>query len=381
MIRFLIKIYYNKKMRKKLLPQNRDTVKRLGIFSWSIIGFLLIVALFFYIIYLIKIAIIPLIIAIAIAYLVSPLTVLLERKMRRGFAVTITYIIFTGVIALIFFFLIPVIVDQFQVFLDHFPSYVENLNLTISNFFENSAIINYIENLSGQSIVTPEISSITQYLMGRFDLENISILEQATVFTKSIMNIVLYFLVGPLLSIYILMDINKFKEKFTRVIPKRYRKDAINTIDRISYVAGRYIRGQLLVSIIVGVLCTVTLLILRVDFAILLGAIAGIFNLIPLLGPIIGAIPAALAALFISPLKAILVIIFFIAIQQIDNYLISPNVMKYQVGVHPGLIIFSLIAGGALFGFWGLLIAVPTTAIIQETLRYYLLDKNRHISR
>ena len=117
------------------------------------------------------------------------------------------------------------------------------------------------------------------------------------------------------------------------------------------------------------------------DFAILLGATAGIFNLIPLLGPIIGGIPAALAALFISPLKALLVIILFIAVQQIDNYVISPNVMKYQVGVHPGLIIFSLIAGGALFGFWGLLIAVPTVAIIQETLRYYLLDKNRLTSR
>ena len=90
---------------------------------------------------------------------------------------------------------------------------------------------------------------------------------------------------------------------------------------------------------------------------------------------------AALAALFISPLKAILVILLFIAIQQIDNYIITPNVMRYQVRVHPGLIIFSLIAGGALFGFWGLIIAVPTVAILQETLRYYLLDKNKPTSR
>jgi len=100
----------------------------------------------------------------------------------------------------------------------------------------------------------------------------------------------------------------------------------------------------------VGSLCTIVLLILRVDFAVLLGFIAGLFNLIPFLGPIIGAIPAALTALFISPIKALLVILLFIAVQQIDNYFISPNIMKHQVGVHPGVIIFSLITGGAIFG-------------------------------
>lgn len=367
-------------MRKKP-HQNRDALKRLGIFSWSIIGFLIIAALFFYVIYLIRIAVIPLIIAMAIAYLVSPLMLLLKRRMRRGFAVALTYLVFTGIIGLTFFFFIPVIVDQFRVFMGSFPSYIENLNNTISDFVQRSIIINSVENLTGQEIVAPDMGAISQYFMNRFDLENMNLFEQATAFTRSIINIVVYFIVGPLLGIYILMDIDRLKDVFIRAMPKRYRRDALNTMDMISNVAGRYIRGQILVSLIVGILCTIVLLVLRVDFAILLGAIAGIFNLIPLLGPIIGGIPAALAALFISPLKALLVILLFIAVQQIDNYVISPNVMKYQVGVNPGLIIFSLIAGGALFGFWGLLIAVPTVAIIQETLRYYLLDKNRPASR
>jgi predicted PurR-regulated permease PerM len=122
------------------------------------------------------------------------------------------------------------------------------------------------------------------------------------------------------------------------------------------------------------------LLILRVDFAVLLGFIAGIFNLIPFLGPVIGAIPAALTAFFISPLKAVLVILLFIGVQQLDNYLISPNIMKYQVGVNPGIIIFSLVAAGSVFGIAGLLIAVPTVAIIQEILRYYFLDRKKMAS-
>lgn len=368
-------------MRKNRPPQNRDGIKRIGIFSWSIIGFLVIAALFFYIVYLIRIAVIPLLIAMGIAYLISPLMLLFKRKMRKGLAVALTYIIFTGVIGAIFFFLIPVIIDQFRVFIESFPSYIENLNITLNDFFERSALINYIESLTGQEVIAPDIGAISQYLMGRFDFENMDLVAQATAFTRSLINIVLYFVVGPLLGIYILMDVDRLREVFIRIMPKKYRKDISNTMDRINNVAGRYIRGQLLISVIVGVLCTVVLLILRIDFAILLGAIAGILNIIPLLGPIIGAIPAALAALFISPLKAILVILLFIAIQQIDNYVITPNVMKYQVKVHPGLIIFSLMAGGALFGFWGLIIAVPTVAILQETMRYYLLDKNRPISR
>ena len=368
-------------MRKLRSSQNRDTIKRIGIFSWSVIGFLLIAALFFYVIYLIRIAVIPLFIAMAIAYLISPLMHLLNRKMRRGFAVTITYILFTGIVALIFFFIIPIIVDQFRVFIDKFPSYLLNLNDTIDTFFRDSIIIGSIENMLGKEIVTPDTNGITKYFMGRFNFEEMNLLEQATMFTRSIINIVLYLVVGPLLGVYILKDIDKLKRGFISIIPGKYRRPVVNTMDRINHVAGRYIRGQIFISIIVGVLCTVVLLVLKVDFAVLLGAIAGIFNLIPLLGPWIGAIPAALAALFISPLKALLVIILFIAVQQFDSYVISPNVMKYQVGVNPGLIIFSLMAGGALFGFWGLLIAVPTVAIIQETLKYYLLERNKAASR
>lgn len=353
------------------------TIKNIGIFSWSVIGFLLIVTLFFYIIYLIKIAIIPLILAIAIAYLLTPIVILLQKKMRRVFAVTITYIIFTGIIFTIFFFIIPIIIDQFRTFIDKFPVYVENLTKIINDFLQNSVLIKNTENLIGKEIIPKDVSSITKYLISRINLEEIDIFQRATTVGMLVFNTVLYLIVGPLLGIYILNYTDKIKTTFIKIIPKRFKNQTTIILERINKVAGRYVRGQILVSLIVGILCTIVLLVLKVDFAILLGSIAGLLNMIPLLGPIIGAIPAALTALFISPPKALLVILLFIAVQQIDNYIISPNIMKYQVGVHPGIIIFSLMAGGALFGIWGLLIAVPTVAILQEILRYYLLEKNK----
>jgi predicted PurR-regulated permease PerM len=353
------------------------TIKNIGIFSWSVIGFLLIAALFFYIIYLIKIAIIPLILAIAIAYLLTPIVILLQKKMRRVFAVTITYIIFIGIIFTIFFFIIPIIIDQFRTFMDKFPAYIENLTKIINDFLQNSVLIKSAENLIGKEIIPKDVSSITQYFISSINLEEIDIFQRATTVGMLVFNTVLYLIVGPLLGIYILNYTDKIKTTFIKIIPKRFKNQTTIILERINKVAGRYVRGQILVSIIVGILCTIVLLVLKVDFAILLGSIAGLLNMIPLLGPIIGAIPAALTALFISPPKALLVILLFIAVQQIDNYIISPNIMKYQVGVHPGIIIFSLMAGGALFGIWGLLIAVPTVAILQEILRYYLLEKNK----
>lgn len=364
-------------MRIKKLSNSNKTIKNIGIFSWSIIGFLIIVSLIFYIIYLIRLAIIPLILAIAIAYLLTPIVALLQKKMRRIFAVTITYLIFIGIVFTTFFFIIPIMIDQFQTFIDKLPLYMQNLTKVINNFLQNSIIIKNAENIIGKEIIPKDASGITQYLISRLNLEEIDIFQRATTLGRSVINIVLYLIVGPLLGIYILNYTDKIKTTFMRIIPRKFKNQTAIILDRINKVAGRYIRGQILISIIVGILCTIVLLVLKVDFAVLLGFTAGLLNMIPLLGPIIGAVPAALTALFISPLKALLVILLFVAVQQIDNYVISPNILKYQIGVHPGIIIFSLMAGGALFGIWGLIIAVPTVAILQEILKYYLLEKNK----
>lgn len=354
------------------------TIKNIGIFSWSVIGFLLITALFFYIIYLIRIAIIPLILAIAIAYLLTPIVTLLQKKMRRVFSVTITYIIFIGIIFTIFFFIIPIIIDQFRTFMDKFPAYMENLTRVINDFLQKSIIIKNAEGLIGKELIPKDVSGITQYLISRINLEEIDIFRQAATVGMLAFNTVLYLIVGPLLGIYILNYAHKIKTTFIKIIPKRFKNHTTIILERINKVGGRYIIARLLISIIVGILCTIVLLVLKVEnFAILLGFIAGLLNMIPLLGPIIGAIPAALAALFISPSKSLLVILLFVAIQLIDVYVLSPIVLKYQIGVHPGIMIFSLMAGGALFGIWGLFFAVPAVAILQEILKYYLLEKNK----
>jgi len=327
-----------------------------------------------------KAAIIPLLIGIIIAYMLIPLVKLLRKKMRKIFAVSLTYIIFLSIIFVLLFFIIPLVIEQFKIFIEKIPFYLEGITKFLNNFLKNNLILKNLGNITGFNFVPANSQEITKYILNNFNLNNINIFQSATTVTKTAFNIFLNFIIGPVLGFYILKDTDIIIKTFIKIIPHNYKYQAVTVISKINNVFGKYVRGQLIISLIVGSLCTIVLLILRVDFAVLLGFIAGLFNLIPFLGPIIGAIPAALTALFISPIKALLVILLFIAVQQIDNYFISPNIMKHQVGVHPGVIIFSLIAGGAIFGWFGLLLAVPTIAIIQELLRYYLIEKKQDAS-
>ncbi len=356
-------------------------MKNIGIFSWSMIGFIIIIVLIFYIIYLVRTAITPLLIGIIIAYMLIPLVKLLQRKMRKIFAVTISYIVFIAIIFVIMFFLIPLVVEQFKTFIMRIPFYMQSLSDYLSNLVATNTLIQNVQDFFQIESTQLSVEEISKYLLGLLNIENFNIFRGATTVTRTVFSIVLNFVIGPILGFYILKDTEMIRSAFLKIIPARKRLEIDTIFTKINRVFSRYIRGQLIISFIVGVLCTIALLILRIDFAVLLGFMAGLFNLIPFLGPIIGAIPAAFTALFVSPLKALLVVIIFVAIQQIDNYVISPNIMKYQIGLHPGIIIFSLIAGGAVFGWIGLLLAVPVVAIIQEVLRYYLVEKKRPASR
>ena len=355
-------------------------MKKVGIFSWSLIGLLILTALFFYIISLIKAAILPLLIGTIIAYILIPLVKLLRKKMRKIFAVFITYLLFLGIIFVLLFFIIPLVIEQFKIFVVKIPSYIEGVTGFLNNFLKTNSMLKNLGNIIGKESIPSNSKEITQNILSGFNLANINIFQSATTVTKTVFNILLNFIIGPVLGFYILKDADIIASTFIKIIPPKYKNQFVILINKINNVFGKYVRAKLLVSLIVGTLYTIVLLILRVDFAVFLGFTAGILNIIPFLGPVIGAILAALTALYISPLKALLVVLLFVAVQQIDNYFISPIIMKHQVGVHPGVIIFSLIAGGAIFGFLGLLLAVPTVAIIQEILRYYLIEKKQAAS-
>ena len=172
-------------------------------------------------------------------------------------------------------------------------------------------------------------------------------------------------ILGMIIAYYFIVDEKVFKNMILMLAPKRFRNDISYMGRKISKILASFIRGQLLTAFIVGILITIGLLLLKIDYALPLGLISGIANVIPYFGPIIGAIPAILVALLISPIKALWVIGLMLLIQQIDNVFISPKIIEGKLGLHPVTTILSVLIGGEFFGIFGMLFSVLVVAIIK----------------
>jgi len=166
----------------------------------------------------------------------------------------------------------------------------------------------------------------------------------------------------PLMCYYFLVDADKFKSAFKRLFPRHYNERIETTISLMNVMLGNYVRGQLTLSLIMGVLVTLGLTACGVKYALLLGVIAGIAELVPMVGPIIGFVPAALLALATSPVKLLLVVILYAGLHLLENNVLVPRIMGRQMDLHPLTVIIAMMVGAQVFGLIGLLLALPATA-------------------
>jgi predicted PurR-regulated permease PerM len=177
-------------------------------------------------------------------------------------------------------------------------------------------------------------------------------------------------IVVPFWMFYMLNDQKSIAQSLAKLVPKKYHADVRNLrviFDRVLY---SYLRGQVILCFFIGGMCTIGLLVLGVKLSFLLGTIAGILEIIPNIGPFLGAIPAVLVALLTSPSLAIKTAILYAVIQQIENLLLVPKVTKESVKLHPTITMLLLVAGSEVAGVWGILLAVPLTAIIRDLFWY-----------
>ncbi len=175
------------------------------------------------------------------------------------------------------------------------------------------------------------------------------------------------FVIGPIIAFYLLVDLPHIRTVFRSLVPERARGDAMVLARRLSTAIGGYFRGQLAVAFVVGTMSSIGMLIIDLPFWLIVGMVAGVFNMIPLIGPWVGAVPGIIIAITTGGglHQAILVAIVMAIVQQIDNHFISPIVMQRAVKLHPAVVMLALLAGGTLAGFFGLLLAVPATATLK----------------
>lgn len=298
----------------------------------------------------IRVILIPFFIGLVLAYLFNPVVVFLEKKnFSRLGAIYLLIIIFVFVATFFSLIIIPAFVKELEGLVEMLPDYI-SLAQEYVNFLQEEYRRIQLP-IMIQGVINETLHNIEEWF--------ITFVQD---FTETIINSLFYIaliFIAPIISYYLLKDMDLITKNFIQLAPGKLQKIFIELGKDISKIFVGFLRGQIWVSIIVFILISIGLFFLDIKFSLLLGIFAGVTNMIPYFGPFIGSVPAVFVALLNSPLKALLVIILFVVIQQIESSVIAPKIMSENVGLHPITIILSLLAGAELIGVWGLIFAIP----------------------
>lgn len=336
-----------------------ERIRRLGITSWSIAGIFLVLVGIVWALYSVRILWPPLVLAGAVVYLMSPLVDRMHKwRIHRLIGSFVSYLLFIGIGVLLGFLVVPIIGDQLAEFSDRIPQLIDDIGVFLVDLGEGL----------GLSVgVGSALDTLQEWLVDFFDQERIQqMLGQLGTFARTGLDVLIILALGPVLAFYILVDLPGFKERAQRLVPDPARPEVVHVVSQVARVVGGFVRGQLLVALIVGVLSSLGLALLGVPFWLLIGLIAGFLNVIPFIGPFAGGLLAAIVSLVFRDVgTAIWSVVMFTAVQQFDNHVISPNVLKSRVQLNPVFILLALLLGGSIGGFFGLLIAVPAAAALK----------------
>lgn len=312
----------------------------------------------------------PFIWAFVIAFFLNVLLVKIEDKFKskRWQNILIVYIIFFGMITLFFVFITPMVINSIKNLSKEIPGYIDKTQ----EWLENAPSLYYRSN---EYLIVEEIKSTLKDVMDKAR-EGIGPLLNKTI--TQIINLtsgILNFIMGAIISVYILKDKEQFVNGFRRLTYATFSKETADTLGivqrDINRAFSKFFVGKIIDSIIIGILCLIGLWIMKVPYALLISLIVGVTNMIPYFGPFIGMIPAAVITLFDRPIKALWVVIFIFLLQQFDGLYLGPKILGIQVGMKPFWIITAILIGGGFFGVWGMLFAVPVAAVVKSLLDRY----------
>ncbi len=307
-----------------------------------------------------------------LAYILNPAVLYLEsRGMKKIYAVFTLYLIIAGVIFILAFLVMPGIAREVRNLAENMPRYFSN----IKSFVDRLNVL-YTQYMGGLPPMFQGIQKAVIDGIGRIELSlgnSINSLFQGLVnsFTK-IVTLVL----SPILVFYFLVDKEVFKVKIKKLIPVKYKEDILYLAGEIDLSVSKFIRGRIIMAICVGIGTTIFLLILGVDFAIVIGFLTTIGDVIPYIGPFMAFVPAVIFAFISSPIKALWVSIFFVLLQWAENNLLGPKILGTSTGMHPLIILLAIIIGGAMFGVLGMILSVPFIAIAR-IFYHFLVERLR----
>ena len=336
----------------------------------------------------------PFIWGLVISYLLGPLVRTLENKVfcplasklyrrnkrsdghgfARGMSILFSEIIMLAVIAALIYLIIPQLYSSIETIVVNSPTYIDNGTQWLTKLLENYPEI--------EEYAVQALGDVNEFLANWLKntvlpgLGNLITNVGAGVYyvVMAIYNLV----IGIIVSVYMLGSKETFKANAKRVMYTLFSVETVKKIfDGLDFTDKTFmgfINGKLLDSAIIGLICYIGCVLLRMPYALLISVIVGVTNVIPFFGPFIGAVPSALLVLLVDPFKCLIFVIFIIVLQQVDGNIIGPKVLGSSIGINGFWVMFSIILGAGLFGFWGMLLGVPVFVVIY-TLINNLIDR------
>ncbi len=311
----------------------------------------------------------PFIWAVCIAYLLNPIMIYFEKRfnMRRSFSILLIYFLLISIINFTITILSPKIIDSINDLSKELPGYMNTAQQWINENIIKSKLLQY-----SNPFLKENLKEIINEVLGFLNITSTNLVTQAINITSNLFNAIL----GVIISIYLLKDkenlIYNIKRLLYAVLGK-FKSDKVTAFFKIvNKIFSQYIIGKSIDSLIIGIICFVGLLMLKVPYALLISIIICVSNMIPYFGPFIGAVPAILITLINNPIQAIWVAVFILLLQQFDGLYLGPKILGDKVGLNPLWIIVAVILGGGLFGIKGMFLGVPVMAITKIQLEKYI---------
>jgi predicted PurR-regulated permease PerM len=302
----------------------------------------------------------PVLLAGVLFYILHPFVSLLERKgVSRIVSIASIYIIVLGLFVFLAVTVIPIIKDQVNALIDNLPYFGHEIERAARKFGESNVIgrMQGSLNIDFANIVKDSTMNFTKSLS--------SVTGNVTGFLSTLTEVVLTFVMVPFILFYLLKDGEQLPNHFLKFISEQRQPAAKRILDDMHYAISSYIRGQIIVSLFIGIMLLIGYLIIGIKYAVLLAILAMIVNIVPYVGPIIAITPALIIAFIDSPAMVLKVIIVMMVVQLAEGKFISPQVMGKKLDIHPITIIFIILTAGNLFGIMGIILAIPGYAILK----------------
>jgi predicted PurR-regulated permease PerM len=328
--------------------------------GWRYILFFLLAAATLYFLYRVREVLYAFGISGVLAYfLYRPVNELEKRGMKRAMAILLIYGLLALSLAALVYWLVPITAAEIGDLAKIYPqcvSDIQRIAAQMDGIPKPERLQVFIENNLRQ-IETGIYNSLQNFINTWYHL----------------LNRILAIVFAPLLAFHILVDWEKIRDGFLNLLPPRGRTQLLILCQEIDRIMAEFIKGYFLVAIMVGLLTGGLAALLGVPFPTIIGIVAAVTNLVPYFGPLLGGIPAVLLAWSVSFKLAVYMALGMVIIQQLDAHLFTPRVIGQKLGMHPLLIIFVVLAGGTLFGLWGIILALPAAAVLKVLLHWAYL--------